>query len=128
MWVASPWRFALWGAGMIIDLVTPLTARRIQATPPLDTAPPCPPPIAGWSPAPWPPPSSSMAIIDLATRGEASAIPSGRRALVRLAGGAAATLVGLLAGGLPPPAVIACLTAVGAALVSVDLLLRRQTL
>jgi low temperature requirement protein LtrA len=226
VWVAPPARFALWGAGMLIDLVTPLTARRIQATLPLDTAHlperfglftlivmgesvvgavqgvagqswDLPAALAGmlgmvlvftlwWCyfenlvgtairrtllagqiwvyghlplvmslaalgagleravaadpAAPLPPADrwlvtgalasalASMAIIDLATRGEAKAIPSERRALVRLAGAAAAGLIGLLGASLPPPALMGCLTAVSAALVAADLLFRRRTL
>jgi low temperature requirement protein LtrA len=224
VWTPPPWRFALWGAGMLIDLVTPLTARRIQATLPLDTAHlperfglftlivmgesvvgavqgvagqrwDLPAGLAGmlgivlvftlwWSyfenlvgtairrtllagqvwvyghmplvmslaalgaglqravsadPAsPLPLADrwllagalasalTSMALIDLATRGEASAIPSGRRALVRLAGAAAALLIGFLA--LPPPGVIGCLAAVGVALVAADLWFRTRRL
>jgi low temperature requirement protein LtrA len=224
VWVAPPWRFALWGAGMLIDLVTPLTARRIQATLPLDTAHlperfglftlivmgesvvgavqgvagrswDLPAAVAGmlgmvlvfsvwWSyfenmvgtairrtllagqvwvyghlplvmslaalgaglqravsadPAAALPVAdrwliagalasalASMAVIDLATRGEASAVPSGRRAAIRLVGAAAAALTGLLAAGLPPPAFIGCLAAVAAGLVAADLRLRAR--
>ncbi len=226
VWVAPPWRFAMWGAGMLIDLVTPLTARRIQATLPLDTAHlperfglftlivmgesvvgavqgvagqhwDLPAALAGmlgmvlvfslwWSyfenmvgtairrtllagqvwvyghlplvmslaalgaglqravsadPSAALPSAerwlvagalaaalASMAIIDLATRGEASAVPSGRRVLVRLAAAAAAALVGVAAAGLPPPAVVGCLAAVGAALVAADLFFRKRSL
>jgi low temperature requirement protein LtrA len=69
---------------------------------------------------------ASMAVIDLATRGETSAVPSGRRAAIRLVGAAAAALTGLLAAGLPPPALIGCLAAVGTGLVAADLRLRAR--
>jgi low temperature requirement protein LtrA len=224
VWVAPPWRFALWGAGMLIDLVTPLTARRIQATLPLDTGHlperfglftlivigesvvgavqgvagrswDLPAALGGmlgmvmvfslwWSyfenmvgtairrtllagqiwvyghlplvmalaalgaglqRAVTADPSAAlpaadrwlvsgalaaalgaMAIIDLATRGEASAVPSGQRVLVRLAAAAAATLIGLLGAHLAPPALLGCLAALGASLVVADLALRAR--
>ena len=222
VWVAPPWRFALWGAGMLIDLVTPLTARRIQATLPLDIAhlperfglftlivmgESVVGAIQGVSGRRWDLPAAlagmlgmllvfsvwwsyfenmvgtairrtllagqvwvyghlplvmslaalgaglqravsadpaiplaaadrwlvagalasallSMAVIDLATRGEASAVPSEKRAALRLAAAAAAALVGLLAAGLPAPGFIGCLAAIGAGLVVADLRLR----
>jgi low temperature requirement protein LtrA len=224
VWVAPPWRFLLWGAGMLIDLVTPLTARRIQATLPLDTAHlperfglftlivmgesvvgavqgvagqswDLPAALAGmlgmvlvftlwWSyfenmvgtairrtllagqvwvyghlplvmslaalgagleravsadpAAPLPGPDrwliagslasalASMAIIDLSTRGEVNAGPGGRRVLVRLAGAAAALLMGQIAGGLTPPVTVGCLAAIGVALVASDLRFRSR--
>ena len=35
LWVPEPWRYVLWGVGLLIDVVTPFILRRIQAKVPL---------------------------------------------------------------------------------------------